>query len=119
MIRFSDRDLVMRFRGGGVGHKSTRDATDFFKADRDPLDLKPSTPVSSELEDELEMKEAIRNSDGDMGIDSVEELNSEESESDRDDDELRVSDEWDEEAFGPEDDGAIDEDMVALGYSEL
>ena len=30
--------MVMRFRGGGVGHKSTRDATDFFKTDRDLLD---------------------------------------------------------------------------------
>jgi hypothetical protein len=36
--RFSDRDLMMRFRGGGVGHKSTREATDFFKKDRDHLD---------------------------------------------------------------------------------
>lgn len=32
-----------------MGHKSTRDATDFFKSDRDPLDL---VPVSSESEEE-------------------------------------------------------------------
>lgn len=25
----------MRFRGGGVGHKTTREASDFFKNDRD------------------------------------------------------------------------------------
>lgn len=30
----------MRYRGGGVGHKSTREATDFFKNDRDRLDIK-------------------------------------------------------------------------------
>ena len=30
--------MIMRFRGGGVGHKSTRSATDFFKNDRDSLD---------------------------------------------------------------------------------
>jgi hypothetical protein len=38
VYRFADRDMVMRFRGGGVGHKSTRSATDFFKNDRDSLD---------------------------------------------------------------------------------
>lgn len=30
----------MRFRGGGVGHTSTRAATNVFKADRDALDIK-------------------------------------------------------------------------------
>ena len=29
----------MRFRGGGVGHKSTREATDQFLQDRDHLDV--------------------------------------------------------------------------------
>lgn len=28
----------MRYRGGGVGHTSTREATDWFLKDRDPLD---------------------------------------------------------------------------------
>ena len=37
--RFVDRDMVMRYRGGGIGHKSTRRATDFFKNDRHPLDI--------------------------------------------------------------------------------
>jgi hypothetical protein len=31
--------MIMRFRGGGVGHMSTRAATDFFKNDRDILDM--------------------------------------------------------------------------------
>jgi hypothetical protein len=31
---------MMRFRGGGVGHASTREATDFFKQDRDSHDAK-------------------------------------------------------------------------------
>ena len=31
--------MFMRFRGGGVGHKSTREATDFFKNDRHQLDI--------------------------------------------------------------------------------
>ncbi|KAF9470573.1 hypothetical protein BDN70DRAFT_821197, partial [Pholiota conissans] len=35
---FVDRDMLMRYRGGGVGHKSTRTATDAFLQDRDELD---------------------------------------------------------------------------------
>jgi hypothetical protein len=31
--------MIMRFRGGGVGHTSTRAATDFFKKDLDILDM--------------------------------------------------------------------------------
>jgi len=30
--------MMMRFRGGGVGHKSTREATNCFLPDRDALD---------------------------------------------------------------------------------
>lgn len=32
--------MIMRFRGGGVGHTSTKAATNVFKTDRDILDLK-------------------------------------------------------------------------------
>ena len=37
--RFSDQDLMMRFRGRGVGHKSSQEASNFFKKDRDRLDV--------------------------------------------------------------------------------
>ncbi|KAG2129732.1 hypothetical protein DEU56DRAFT_758019, partial [Suillus clintonianus] len=37
---FVDRDMLMRFRGGGVGHRTTREATDGFLDDRDPLDVR-------------------------------------------------------------------------------
>ncbi|KAG2742925.1 hypothetical protein P692DRAFT_20811012 [Suillus brevipes Sb2] len=36
---FVDRDMLIRFRGGGVGHRTTRKATDGFLSDRDPLDI--------------------------------------------------------------------------------
>jgi hypothetical protein len=36
---FADRDMLMRFRGGGVSHRTTRKATDDFLSDRDPLDI--------------------------------------------------------------------------------
>lgn len=52
--RFVDRDMVMRFRGGGVGHTSTRAATDVFKKDRDTLDLKSyqARQIFSDVENE-------------------------------------------------------------------
>lgn len=39
-IRFVDRDMMMRFRGGGVGHKSTREVTDQFLVDCDLMDIR-------------------------------------------------------------------------------
>jgi hypothetical protein len=65
MLRFADRDLMMRFRGGGVGHsgwhKSTREATDFFKKDRHILDVKNSLRRPSDIveihENDSEMEE--------------------------------------------------------------
>lgn len=33
--RFVDHDMIMQFHGGGVGHKSTRNATDQLLDDRD------------------------------------------------------------------------------------
>ncbi|KAJ3925142.1 MAG: hypothetical protein NXY57DRAFT_949196 [Lentinula lateritia] len=45
---WADRDMFMRFRGGGVGHKSTLDATRIFETQNDiPLSDKDiRTPVS-------------------------------------------------------------------------
>jgi hypothetical protein len=37
---FVDRDMFMRFRGGGVGHRTTREATNVFLSDRDRLDVR-------------------------------------------------------------------------------
>lgn len=46
---FVDRDMFMRFRGGGVGHRSTRNATQTFCNDRDPLDcVAPGNNADSE-----------------------------------------------------------------------
>ncbi|KAJ3544504.1 hypothetical protein NMY22_g2759 [Coprinellus aureogranulatus] len=51
---FVDRDTVMRFRGGGAGHVSTRQATDYFLADRDKVDLQFREAITSDAEGEIE-----------------------------------------------------------------
>ncbi|THH18508.1 hypothetical protein EW146_g2479 [Bondarzewia mesenterica] len=45
---FVDRDMFMRFRGGGVGHRSTKDASDNMLADSHQV------PVEEELEEGFE-----------------------------------------------------------------
>jgi len=58
-FRFVDRDMFMRFRGGGVGHAATRAATDTFKTDRDDLDIqsREARNEAFNLEQEEEMAE--------------------------------------------------------------
>lgn len=58
----------MRFRGGGVGHKSTREATDFFKRDRDPLDV-PRQANTNDEENTEEWEEIEDDADEDPGSD--------------------------------------------------
>ena len=38
MHSFADRDMFMRYRGGGAGHESIRSAVDRFLPDRDEVD---------------------------------------------------------------------------------
>lgn len=124
---------MMRFRGGGVGHKSTREATDFFKNDRDPLDERAtgaeSRDMNSETDDELE--DNCEEEDDDLGLNedqeedygyvSVREDSEDEDDTladdDADGDPVLVDEQVD---FGPEDDGgAVDPDMEAFGYAEM
>jgi hypothetical protein len=115
---------MMRFRGGGVGHKSTRQATDFFKKDRHTLDgQKTKSDTFEEMNDGVELEnekmEGLAESDGadDYGYELGEnqsESEDEKSSEDESDSEMRDGD------LGPEDDGcAVDSDMEELGYAEL
>ena len=45
--------MMMRYRGGGVGHKSTRNATNIFLKDRDPHDYAASQPNPLQYDEEL------------------------------------------------------------------
>jgi hypothetical protein len=110
----------MRFRGGGVGHKSTREATDFFKKDRDRLDMgqKPNVP---EYKGDLEQEDSEMVSEEHVNENEEDDFGYvyEESDESEGEDELAAEDEDDD--FGPEDDGGvIDPDMMSeLGYGDL
>ena len=123
---------MMRFRGGGVGHKSTREATDFFKNDRDPLDERATGAESRDMNSETdELEDNCEEEDDDLGLNedqeedygyvSVREDSEDEDDTladdDADGDPVLVDEQVD---FGPEDDGgAVDPDMEAFGYAEM
>ena len=123
---------MMRFRGGGVGHKSTREATDFFKNDRDPLDERATGAESRDMNSETdELEDNCEEEDDDLGLNEDQEedygyVSVREDSEDEDDtladgdvggDPVLVDEQVD---FGPEDDGgAVDPDMEAFGYAEM
>ena len=129
MLRFADRDLMMRFRGGGVGHKSMRVATNFFKKDRHISDMDNSLKRTSDVvENESEMEESdkmeiLSDSDVAQGEESEDDYGYQLGE-DQSDIEVEKSGDDDSETgdrdLGPEDDGrALDTDMKELGYAAL
>ena len=67
----------MRFRGGGVGHSSSRAASDNFKNDQDDLDIisQPQTHPNTKEDDDIPVKEDVdmnlENLDGERDMDEV------------------------------------------------
>ena len=116
-IRFSDRDMVMRYRGGGVGHVTTRAATDFFKTDRRPLDHHIQQPQANiELDDDIDpnsTEEPVSGGDNSAASDEDDESSSEESEQEEAADEKEKSDE-----DSDSEDGEVDE-TEQLGFVQL
>jgi hypothetical protein len=132
--------MIMRFRGGGVGHTSTRAATNVFKTDRDDLDMKSrqleghqehsARPVAEpynveERDDEEDITTTIVAEDSEADIDEDSEGELSESEvfdyGYQSEDESGEEDEAEEEREdgegGEEDDMTIDE-LDVLGYAD-
>jgi hypothetical protein len=106
---------MIRFRGGGVGHKSTREATDFFKKDRDRLDMTSNHDDDDEVMEEedfgeLQPDELKEDEEDDFGY-----TMSQSDEDKADEGEAIGYGHGDSDSdvyFGPEDDGgAVDPDM--------
>jgi hypothetical protein len=117
----------MRFRGGGVGHKSTREATDFFKQDRDQMDIvtgvdsgakvvaEPQADDDDEPENSTIVEEAIDEEEEDYGY-----AHEYSSDSEGEPDGPTGSDTESVHDLGAEDDGGVvDPLMDELGYADL
>ena len=66
--------MIMRFRGDGVGHTSTRAATNVFKADRDVLDTKSGQNTGALTDPGPEPFNVEEQDDEDMAEDIVEDM---------------------------------------------
>ncbi|KAM6499872.1 hypothetical protein JOM56_005380 [Amanita muscaria] len=112
---FADRDMVMRFRGGGIGHKAIRDAVDVFLQDRHPVDVAIDEQTA---EDENEAID-IDNDENEAGRD--EEVDQDEDEQSEGGAELQEEDEICDEgdALGPEDGEDEEGEEDTFNYSTL
>jgi hypothetical protein len=120
----------MRFRGGGVGHKSTRRATDKFLKDRDDLDLRRAAQSAARAQEEAQQEDA-QEEDDDIAV--TEAGGDEEEEDDYgyrenelaaklgDDSGSESEDEDDiaDDALGAEDGEGAEDETAALGFAEL
>jgi hypothetical protein len=107
--------MMMRFRGGGVGHKSTREATNQFRVDLNPMDI---LSASESDDSELESNAAENSDDG-------EETEGEDNGSDESNHAGSGSDgsmEWqdvDDDSLGAEDGVDVASVVEDLGFAEL
>jgi hypothetical protein len=103
MYRFVDRDMFMRFRGGGVGHKATRGWDEFLQREGHGHDN--AGDDGSESEEDVE-------EDSELDDDLDTEVNAEAEEHDR------SSDEDDEDIVIADDGEELDDDVLAEeGYN--
>jgi hypothetical protein len=120
--------MFMRFRGGGVGHQSTRDATNHFLKDRTPTEL-ARAHASNDADEELENVNDESNGD-DEGTEADEEqdfgyenpFGEEGPDSDKEEEDEAMVDEWEDlDILGPEDGETQDgvETVEGLGFAEL
>ena len=79
--RFVDRDMFMRFRGGGVGHKATREHTEHMSQEAD-------TTIPDKNEDKFEEYEFLDNEEEDDEYESSSSSESDIGEGDSDHDEV-------------------------------
>lgn len=111
MNRFVDRDMFMRFRGGGIGHKAMWDAlAKISKEFHNLFDDGDDEPIASGGNININEDEE----DDDEGEDSQEEDDGDET------DEDKAEDEVDGDELGPEDGEETWEDVQdAEGYAPL
>ena len=121
--------MFMRFRGGGVGHKSTRDATNHFLHDRTPAELS-RVRVTDDADEELENANGESDDDNegtevdeeqDFGYENpFEEEGLDFGEEEVEEVEEAMVDEWDDlDILGPEDGEAPDGEVEDWGFADL
>ncbi|KAH6907893.1 hypothetical protein BKA70DRAFT_1223184 [Coprinopsis sp. MPI-PUGE-AT-0042] len=132
--------MFMRFRGGGVGHTATREATNYFLDDRHTLDHQLKANVegtevmaqhkaegdeeSDQTSDEEDVDQDSDKEDGDaqkVPEDAEEGSESEggESQTDDEDSESQAEDEEGEDDLGAEDGEESEDEFDELGFAPM
>ncbi len=116
--RFVDRDMFMRYRGGGVGHSIVRAATEFFKGDRHSRDQN-----RNQQQDEMDVDDIDRHqgADGIQGLGSLDDPGciTDEQDEDQCSDNQEVDGDGDSEAENDEEGDGDESETEQLGFSEL
>jgi hypothetical protein len=119
--------MFMRFRGGGVGHQSTRDATNHFLHDRTPAEL-ARVHAPDDANEELENVNVGSDDDnGGTEVDAGQDFGYEdpfeegfEDEEDEEEDEEEEAIDWEDlDLLGPEDGEAPDGEVEGWGFADL
>lgn len=98
--RFVDRDMFMRFRGGGIGHKITRDWDEFLQQEGHSIPQDYDTDLDDDDKLSERRSEGFNEmSSGEDEVDEIGEVDDEgkEGQGGRDEDESEDEDEEDEE----------------------
>ena len=124
----------MQSQGGGIGHKSTCEATDQFLQDRDVLNLIDDEPSEMESHLDFDHEEDDMEGNSSAGGDEDQEDWMDKDDEEEDDygygglsaeesgEETNSSDDSDDEAddeLGPEDGKGVENEVELLGYSNL
>ncbi|KAF8546525.1 hypothetical protein OG21DRAFT_1479665 [Imleria badia] len=110
---FVDRDIFMRHRGGGVGHKSTRETTHCLLDDHETLDKQPLV-----FERDHNLSEATKESGEYVSMDKSSSAEEEsDKETDEDGSEMEVEDGHNEELVMVDDE--LEDEMDEFGYRGL
>ncbi|KIJ60802.1 hypothetical protein HYDPIDRAFT_116648 [Hydnomerulius pinastri MD-312] len=120
---FVDRDMFMRLRGGGIGHKATRDWDDFLQREgRKPQDgeaLQDEEDVDVEMQEGDEVDEEEEEEEEEEWED-IEEGGDHDGEEDGEDEDDNDDNEDDEDRVVADDGEELDDDILAAeGYGAL
>jgi hypothetical protein len=128
---------MMRFRGGGVGHKAVCEATNEFLNDRDGLDIKQDheAEMAEDSDEEMLVELQVEDppvDDVDMGDPEDEDSDDEEmsdsegsgneqheDDSDSDESDSDLENEGEDNALGAEDGEDWEDELELLGYGNL
>lgn len=113
--------MMMWFCGGGVGHKSTREVTDQFLGDRDPMDIRLKQQEQSDEEEEEDepIMEDVDGEENEEDYGYIDQHSDSDADTEWEDDDGQFTDLQGLDSLGAEDGVDITDLVEDLGFAEL